>query len=127
MNSDENNLHGDQTKGHLVTIDELTELSQKLTDGLRRLGDYKHPLDVRRGRKGVRHLTGNDEGQIVRAGSKTYFFDIKKTKNDKPYLVITESRFKGEGGDRERSSIAIFQEHISEFLEALQQIVDKLG
>jgi len=42
----------------------------------------------------------NTANKTVRAGSTTYFFDIKETKGGKLYLVITESRFKGEGGEK---------------------------
>ena len=39
----------------------------------------------------------NTANKTVKAGSTTYFFDIKETKGGKLYLVITESRFKGRG------------------------------
>ena len=39
------------------------------------------------------------DSKKVKAGSSTYFFDVKKTKEDKPYLMITQSRFKGEGSE----------------------------
>ena len=39
----------------------------------------------------------NTANKTVKAGLTTYFFDIKETKGGKLYLVITESRFKGEG------------------------------
>ena len=61
--------------------------------------------------------------QIVKAGAKTYFMDLKETRDGKPYLVITESRFKGEDKERERTSIAVFQEHVYGFLQALQEMV----
>jgi len=54
--------------------------------------------------------------KTVKAGAKTYFLDLKETKEGKPYLVITESRFKGEGQQRERASIAVFPEHARDFL-----------
>ena len=40
--------------------------------------------------------------KIVKAGLTTYFFDVKGTKDIKPFLVITESSFKGEGSERQR-------------------------
>ena len=64
--------------------------------------------------------------RIVKAGAKTYFFDVKETKESKPFLVITESRFKGEGHERERSSIAIFPEYAQDFLQALQEMTELL-
>ena len=69
----------------------------------------------------------NNVSKTVKAGSTTYFFDIKETKGGKPYLVITESRFKGEGSERQRSSIVVFPEQISEFTSALKEIVSVLG
>lgn len=61
--------------------------------------------------------------QIVKAGANTYFMDLKETRDGKPYLVITESRFKGEGKERERTSIAVFPEYARDFLQALQEMV----
>ncbi len=111
-----------------TTIDDLRRLAEDLVAGLNRLGEYKHPLDIRRGlREGVRKMAIADESQSVKAGGKTYFFDIKRSNDGRPYLVITESRFKGEGKDRERASIVVFPEHAQEFLETLQGMVAKLG
>jgi|WetSurSiteA1Bulk_404760.scaffolds.fasta_scaffold51440_2 hypothetical protein len=64
--------------------------------------------------------------RTVRAGATTYFLDIKESQAGKPYLAITESRFKGEGSQRQRASIVIFPEHISEFLQALITIAGEL-
>jgi hypothetical protein len=61
--------------------------------------------------------------QIVKAGARTYFLDLKETRDGKPYLVITESRFKGEDKERERTSIALFPENAQDFLQALQEMV----
>jgi len=63
----------------------------------------------------------------VKAGAKTYFFDLKKTKDKRPYLTITESNFKGEGEDRERKTLVIFPESAQKFAEAISQMVSKLG
>ena len=64
---------------------------------------------------------------MVKAGAITYFFDIKKTKAKKPYLLITESRFKGEGKERERKTIVVFNESAKEFFKALSEMVSKLN
>ncbi|GIK41436.1 MAG: hypothetical protein BroJett011_52690 [Chloroflexota bacterium] len=42
-------------------------------------------------------------------------------------MTITESRFKGEGQDRERVNIAVFPDHAQEFLEATQAMVETLS
>lgn len=62
------------------------------------------------------------ESKTIKAGSITYFLDLKETKDGKPFLVITESRFKGEDQERERSSIVLFPEHVHNFLSALQEV-----
>ena len=66
------------------------------------------------------------KSEIIRAGSKTYFIDLKETKEGKPFLVITESRFKGEGEEHERNSIAVFPEYAEAFLNALQEMIPEL-
>lgn len=64
--------------------------------------------------------------QTIRAGATTYFLDIKEAQGGKPYLSITESRFKGEGSQRQRATIVVFPEHISEFIQALNTIAGEL-
>ena len=120
------------TREPFTTIDDLIEKARDLFSGLRRLGESKYPLDVRKGtalkkRKGVGSMRDAEESRTIKAGGKTYFFDIKESKEGKPYLVITESRFKGEGKDRERVSIVVFPEHAQAFLETVQEMVGKIG
>jgi hypothetical protein len=120
------------TREPFTTIDDLIEKARELFTGLRQLGEFKYPLDMRKGgalkkRKGVVSMSDADESRTVRAGGKTYFFDIKESKEGKRYLVITESRFKGEGKDRERVSIVVFPEHAQAFLETVQGMVRKIG
>ncbi len=67
-----------------------------------------------------------NNSRTVRAGKNTYFFDLKETKRGKQYVVITESRFKGEEEGHERVSIAIFPETARDFLEAAQDMLTRL-
>ncbi len=125
----ESQLGSDPVREPFVTIDDLVHQAEDLATGLRTLSEYKHPLDIRKGktkREGVIDMPDNTDSRTVKAGEKTYFLDIKKTKEDKPYLVITESRFKGEGKDRERVSIAIFPENAGEFREAVSDMTTKI-
>ena len=71
-------------------------------------------------------MTDQTESKIVKARARTYFFDLKQTQEGQSFLVITESRFKGEGQERERASIAVFPEQGQEFLTTLQEMVGKL-
>jgi hypothetical protein len=72
-------------------------------------------------------MADQNESRTVKAGSKTYFFDLKETKEGQPYLTITESRFKGEGQERERASIVVFSDHAQDFLEAAREMIEKIG
>lgn len=64
--------------------------------------------------------------QRVRAGKRTYFFDIKSTRSNDYYLTITESkkRFRDDGFYYEKHKIFLYKEDFNKFLEALQQTVD---
>ena len=111
------------------TIDEALAKAQELTTILTRLGEYKHPLDIRKGsamtktRKEVEQLMASDENSIqLKAGGHYYFLDVGKTKDGKPYLRITESRGKG----KERSSINVFPEHAAEFAQAVATMAGRL-
>lgn len=119
----------DPDREQFTTIDDLVHMAGELFSGLKNLSERRHPMDIRRGlRKEVGDVKEQDEhSKTVKAGSRTYFFDVKETKEGKPYLVITESRFKGEGEGRERSTIVVFQENAGEFADAVSVMTDKLG
>ncbi len=68
----------------------------------------------------------------VRAGKRTYFFDVKATRNDDYYLTITESKRRpGEDASYEKHKIFLYREDFTKFLEGLQAaiqfIVDNKG
>lgn len=64
--------------------------------------------------------------QRVKAGKRTYFFDIKSTRSNDYYLTITESkkRFKDDGFYYEKHKIFLYKEDFNKFMEALKQSVD---
>ena len=64
--------------------------------------------------------------QRVRAGKRTYFFDVKSTRSNDYYLTITESkrRFKEDGFTYEKHKIFLYKEDFEKFLEALKESVD---
>jgi hypothetical protein len=127
MSKKKESKSGDDPVPGFTTIDDAIRIAKNLLIHLSILGEYKHPLDVRRGRKEVVKMVEHGENSLtLKAGSKTYFFDIRETKDDKPYLMVTESRFKGEGEERERNTIIIFQENAQEFAEAVSQMTKKL-
>jgi hypothetical protein len=66
--------------------------------------------------------------QKVRAGKRTYFFDIKSTRSNDFYLTVTESkkRIKDDVVIYEKHKIFLYKEDIMKFTEALQQTIDHL-
>ena len=63
----------------------------------------------------------------VRAGKRTYFFDVKSTKDNKDfYLTITESkRRSGADGNfsYDKHKIFLYEEDFEKFAEGLQDVV----
>jgi hypothetical protein len=66
--------------------------------------------------------------QKVKAGKRTYFFDVKATRGNDYYLTITESKKQhGEDGNRyEKHKIFLYKEDLNKFLETLQQTIDHI-
>ena len=59
----------------------------------------------------------------VRAGKRTYFFDVKSTKSEKDFYVkITESKRIGED-EYEKHKIFLYKEDFQKFIEALSETV----
>ncbi len=56
----------------------------------------------------------------VRAGRRTYFFDIKENRKGENYIVISESR-KTENGIR-KQMIMVFPEDVDKFYKALEEV-----
>ncbi len=57
--------------------------------------------------------------QVIKAGGKTYFFDVKKAKNGNNYLTISET-WKKPDGESVRNRLMIFSDHLNDFMAALQ-------
>lgn len=110
-----------------TTIDDLAQLAQELVSGLEKLSESKHPLDIRRARKGVgQNLSDDSQSVQIDGAGRTYFLDVEKSKKGDPYLKITESR-KGKQGKFERNSIFVFPEDADEFANAVSEMTAKLG
>jgi len=62
----------------------------------------------------------------VRAGKRTYFFDVKSTRREELYLTITESkkRFEQDGSFHfEKHKIFLYKEDFEKFSEGLQEVI----
>ena len=72
--------------------------------------------------------TGKEEiySKRVRAGKRTYFFDVKATRSNDYYLTITESkkRFKEDGFYYEKHKIFLYKEDFSKFALALNECIE---
>lgn len=64
----------------------------------------------------------------VRAGKRTYFFDVRATKANDYYLTVTESRRQQREGEffYEKSKMFIYKEDFNKFIEALQDTVNHI-
>ena len=79
---------------------------------------------------GYSHERSGDEiySKPVRAGKRTYFFDVKSTKgNNDFYLTITESKRRIEQDGRysyDKHKIFLYKEDFEKFAEGLEEAVE---
>jgi len=75
-----------------------------------------------------RNLRGDIFSKAVKAGKRTYFFDIKGTRSNDFYLTITESkkRVENESGrvSFEKHKMFLYPEDFEKFGNAFHEIVD---
>lgn len=66
--------------------------------------------------------------RAVRAGKRTYFFDVKTTKNEEKYLTITESKrkFNADNGTffYEKHKLFLYKEDFTKFQNALAAVLE---
>lgn len=65
--------------------------------------------------------------KAVRAGKRTYFFDVKSTRRNDYYLTITESkkRFNKEGRYFfEKHKVFLYKEDFDKFTEGLTEVIE---
>jgi hypothetical protein len=73
---------------------------------------------------------GRDEifSEKVKAGKRTYFFDVKSTRSNDYYLTITESKKRynkdDEGFTYEKHKIFLYKEDFNKFMNALNNTVN---
>jgi hypothetical protein len=88
---------------------------------------------------GIKEVTiGNEEKvvkeeiytKVVRAGKRTYFFDVKATRKEDYYLTITESKKRlGKEGKvfYEKHKIFLYKEDFEKFTEGQRDAVSFIG
>jgi hypothetical protein len=60
----------------------------------------------------------------VRAGKRTYFFDVKATRSNDYYVTITESKKRLEDGVFIKHKIFLYKEDFEKFAEGLKETVE---
>ena len=78
-------------------------------------------------------LSENEKNEIfaraVKAGKRTYFFDIKSTKGNDLYITLTESKktFGNEGEENyQKHKIFLYKEDFEKFREGLDEVLNKI-
>ena len=64
--------------------------------------------------------------RMMRAGRRTYFFDVKENRHGGTYLVISE-RKSSEEGPAEHFRVMVFPEDLQHFMGALGEAVEFLN
>jgi len=67
--------------------------------------------------------------KAVRAGKRTYFFDVKSTRGNDLYLTITESkkRFHDNGSHSfEKHKLFLYKEDFEKFAEGLEEAIQQI-
>lgn len=77
---------------------------------------------------GTQERNGDDVySKPVRAGKRTYFFDVKVTKNNDYYLTITESKRRVEADGHfayDKHKIFLYKEDFVKFADGLSEVVE---
>lgn len=66
--------------------------------------------------------------RVIRAGKRTYFFDVKSTRSGEYYLTITESkrRFNNDHGKfyYEKHKLFLYKEDFEKFEKGFQEVIE---
>jgi len=65
--------------------------------------------------------------KVIRAGKRTYFFDVKSTRNNEYYLTITESKKKYSDKGKfhyEKHKVFLYQEDFEKFSDSLTEVIE---
>ena len=65
--------------------------------------------------------------RAVKAGKRTYFFDVKRTKGSELYLTITESKKRCDNAQAkfiyEKHKLFLYKEDFEKFVQGLQDVI----
>ncbi len=70
----------------------------------------------------------NDRAEVfstkIKAGKRTYFFDVKATRGNDYYITITESKKRLDGDGYDKHKIFLYKEDFNKFMKTLNEAVD---
>lgn len=71
---------------------------------------------------------GEVYSKVIRAGKRTYFFDVKATKGNDLYITMTESKKTMNDGREtyQKHKIFLYKEDFEKFQEGLTEVIDKI-
>ncbi len=73
----------------------------------------------------------NDEvySKVIKAGKRTYFFDIKSTRGNDLFITVTESKKSTENGTEsfQKHKIFLYKEDFEKFQEGLEDVISKVA
>ena len=90
---------------------------------------YKQQTFTMENRNDQENYRNEIYSKSVRAGKRTYFFDVKTTRSGDHYLTITESKkkFDPDGNFQfEKHKIFLYKEDFEKFKDGLIEVVDKV-
>jgi hypothetical protein len=73
------------------------------------------------------HYDVDQFSRPVKAGKRTYFFDVKRTREDDYYLTVTESKRHVDDDGKftyEKHKIFLYKEDFAKFVEGLQECIE---
>jgi hypothetical protein len=76
---------------------------------------------------GAKKFRENVFTSSVKAGKRTYYFDVKETKNGEKYITVTERkrRYKDDGSYKvEKHKIFLYKEDFDKFADALDDVIE---
>ena len=85
-------------------------------DGFEKREDHSHD-----------HSKDEIHSKVVRAGKRTYFFDVKATRKNDYYLTITESKKRfGRDGKffYEKHKLFLYKEDFDKFADCLEEVIE---
>jgi hypothetical protein len=62
--------------------------------------------------------------QKIRAGKRTYIFDVRATKGNDYYVTITERKRRNDGSGFQKQKLFLYKEDFNKFLRSLSETID---